>query len=79
MSNKKVRKGKLDSNKKRLLKDVVDIMKNSLSSQGIYYFHDENNFKKGYAFILGPEETLYENGIYFFKFDDLIAIMGKFL
>ena len=51
---------------KRLLKDVVDIMKNNLSSQGIYYLHDEENILKGYAMIFGPPDTPYENGVYFF-------------
>jgi ubiquitin-conjugating enzyme E2 Z len=54
---------------KRLLRDVVDIMKNNLSSQGIYYIHDEENILKGYAMIFGPKDTPYENGIYFFNFN----------
>ena len=54
---------------KRLLRDVADIMKNNLSSQGIYYIHDEENILKGYAMIFGPKDTPYENGVYFFNFD----------
>ena len=69
MSNKKSNNTKLDSNKKRLLKDVVDIMKHPLHSDGIHYFHDESNFQKGYAIIFGPKDTIYENGIFFFNFD----------
>lgn len=69
MSNNKGAKSKLDSNKKRLLKDVVDIMKHPLHADGIHYFHDESNFQKGYAIIFGPKDTLYENGIYFFDFN----------
>jgi ubiquitin-conjugating enzyme E2 Z len=68
MSNKKISTNSLGPNKKRLLKDVVDIMKHPLTSEGINYFHDESNFQKGYAFIFGPKDTLYENGIYFFEF-----------
>ena len=52
---------------KRLLRDVADIMKNNLSSQGIYYIHDEENILKGYAMIFGPGDTPYENGVYFFN------------
>jgi ubiquitin-protein ligase len=52
---------------KRLLKDVVSIMKNDLSSQGIFYRHDENNFLNGYAMIFGPKDTPYENGVYLFS------------
>ena len=54
---------------KRLLKDVADIMKNSLTKEGIYYIHDEENIMKGYAFIVGPDDTPYENGIFLFNFD----------
>ena len=54
---------------KRLLRDVADIMKNNLASQGIYYIHDEENILKGYAMIFGPKDTPYENGVYFFDFN----------
>jgi len=60
MSNKKSNNTKLDSNKKRLLKDVVDIMKHPLHSDGIHYFHDESNFQKGYA-ISPPKLTYLTN------------------
>jgi ubiquitin-protein ligase len=55
-------------NKKRLAKDVVRIIKNPLTTHGIYYKHDENNMLLGYALIIGPEDTIYENGYYLFKF-----------
>ena len=54
---------------KRLLKDVKEIMKNPLISQGIYYQHDESDLLKGYAMIIGPSETPYFGGFYFFTFD----------
>jgi len=54
---------------KRLLKDVADVMKNPLVSQGIYYIHDEENIMKGYAFLIGPDDTPYENGVFLFNFD----------
>ena len=54
--------------KKRLVKDVVDIIKNPLASDGIYYVHDELNILRGYAVIFGPEDTAYEHGAYFFRF-----------
>ena len=68
MSNRKISKNSLDTNKKRLMKDIIDIMKHPLHNEGIHYFHDENNFKKGYSIIFGPKDSLYENGIYFFEF-----------
>ncbi len=54
---------------KRLLKDVVDLLKNPLTDQGIYYLHDEENFLNGYAMIIGPNDTPYEKGIYLFNFE----------
>ena len=60
---------KLDSASKRILSDVISIMKHPLVSQGIHYFHDESNLYKGYAIIFGPSDTIYENGVYFFEFD----------
>jgi ubiquitin-conjugating enzyme E2 Z len=52
----------------RLLKDVKDIIKNPLTSNGIYYIHDEEDMLKGYAMIVGPEGTPYFGGYYFFEF-----------
>ena len=54
--------------KKRIAKDVIEINKNPLHKHGIYYFHDEENLKKGYALIIGPDDTIYEDGFYFFEF-----------
>jgi ubiquitin-conjugating enzyme E2 Z len=52
----------------RLVSDIRYIQKNPLSSNGIYYIHDESNMLKGYALIIGPKDTPYENGFYFFEF-----------
>jgi ubiquitin-protein ligase len=56
-------------NCKRLLKDVRQIIKHPLTDNGIYYSHDESNMTKGYAMIVGPTDTPYFGGFYFFKFD----------
>jgi ubiquitin-protein ligase len=56
-------------NVSRLLKDVRQIMKNPLNQNGIYYEHDEENMMKGYALIIGPSETPYFGGFYFFQFE----------
>lgn len=53
----------------RLLKDVRQIMKHPLTDNGIYYSHDETDMMKGYALIVGPEDTPYFGGFYFFKFE----------
>lgn len=55
--------------KKRLQKDIVDIIKNPLSDNGIYYAHDEENMLKGYAIIFGPDDTIYRYGGYCFEFN----------
>ena len=53
---------------KRLLKDIQQIIKNPLHDQGIYYKHSETNMMEGWALIIGPKDSLYYNGYYFFKF-----------
>jgi ubiquitin-conjugating enzyme E2 Z len=53
----------------RLLGDVRQIMKNPLTDNGIYYIHDDTDMLKGYALIIGPEDTPYFAGNYFFEFD----------
>ena len=52
----------------RLLLDVRQIMKNPLEDNGIYYSHDETDMLRGYAMIVGPSDTPYFGGFYFFKF-----------
>jgi ubiquitin-conjugating enzyme E2 Z len=51
----------------RLIKDLKEIIKNPLHDNGIYYSHDETNMLKGYAMIVGPSETPYFGGYYFFE------------
>ena len=53
---------------KRIIKDVTQLIKEPLTSQGIYYKHDEENIYTGYALIIGPKDTLYQHGFYLFKF-----------
>ena len=52
---------------KRLLSDVKAILKSPLTENGIYYSHDDTDIMKGYAMIVGPEDTPYFGGFYFFK------------
>ena len=52
----------------RLIKDVSFLHKNPLTENGIYYKHDEVDMLKGYAMIIGPKDTPYEGGFYFFDF-----------
>lgn len=53
---------------KRLLKDVSDIYKNPLTEEGIYYKHNETDMMRGHAMIIGPKDTLYQDGVYLFEF-----------
>ena len=55
-------------NAKRLLNDIKDIMLSPFHDNGIYYSHDDEDMLKGYAMIIGPEETPYFGGFYFFEF-----------
>ncbi len=54
---------------KRLIKDIRDLIKNPLTDDGIFYSHDDDNFMKGYAMIVGPKDSVYFGGYYFFCFD----------
>jgi len=53
----------------RLVKDVKHIIKNPLTDNNIYYKHDEEDMLKGYALIIGPSDTPYFGGFYFFEFN----------
>jgi ubiquitin-conjugating enzyme E2 Z len=50
----------------RLVKDVKQIIKNPLTENGIYYVHDDTEMLQGYAMIVGPEDTPYFGGYFFF-------------
>jgi ubiquitin-conjugating enzyme E2 Z len=51
----------------RLIQDVKNIIKCPLTDHGIHYIHDEDDILKGYALIIGPEDTPYFGGNYFFE------------
>lgn len=53
----------------RLMKDVKKIIKQPLTDNGIYYIHDDTDMMKGYALIIGPSDTPYFGGNYFFEFN----------
>jgi ubiquitin-protein ligase len=52
----------------RLVRDVRDVLKHPLHDSGIYYKHHETDMLRGYALIIGPEDTPYYGGYYFFEF-----------
>jgi len=53
---------------KRLLNDIKDLVTSPLDSEGIYYRHSETDMLTGYAMIVGPADSLYFGGYFFFKF-----------
>ena len=53
---------------KRLMRDVRNCKKNPLESHGIFYQHDETDMMLGRALIVGPENTPYFGGNFFFRF-----------
>ena len=53
----------------RLIKDIKQIKKEPLTTENIYYHHDEENILRGYALIIGPEDTPYFAGYYLFIID----------
>ena len=53
----------------RLLKDVRQLIKHPLTDNNIYYTHDDTDILKGYALIVGPSDTPYFGGYYFFEFN----------
>jgi ubiquitin-protein ligase len=53
----------------RLLKDIRAVMTDpTLDECGIIYRHSETDILTGYACIVGPSDTLYFGGYYFFVF-----------
>ena len=56
----------------RLLSDLKAIRKNPLTENGIYYNHDDEDLLKGYAMIVGPSDTPYFGGFYFFKLSSIV-------
>lgn len=51
---------------KRIISDIKQITRNPLTDHGIYYVHDETNMMKASALMIGPENTPYHGGFYFF-------------
>jgi ubiquitin-protein ligase len=56
----------MNRNIKRIMIDYKEILNEPI--ERIHYIHDETNVLKGYAMIIGREDTPYEDGYYFFDF-----------
>ena len=55
--------------KKRIFKDVLELINCPLTDNNIYYKHSDDDILKGRAIIIGPSDTIYEYGIYEFDFE----------
>ena len=54
---------------KRIAKDIKNYYQSDINSVGIYCHIDESNIQSIKAMIIGPPNTPYENGFYFFSID----------
>ena len=54
---------------KRLMHDYKNMSAELLADKGIYTKVNDENIYEAYALILGPSDTPYDSGFYFFKFN----------
>ena len=57
------------ASKKRMLKDIAIMSNSNLEKDGIYYHIDEEDMFNVKLMIIGPKDTPYENGLYFFTLE----------
>jgi len=53
--------------RKRIQADIKNVGSDDMRRQGIYYHIDESDMTKGTALVIGPPNTPYEGGYYFFS------------
>jgi ubiquitin-protein ligase len=53
---------------KRICSDMKDLARDPLDKEGIYHYYNESNMSEAKIMMIGPEDTPYENGFYFFQF-----------
>ena len=59
----------MDISVKRIMKDINDLNKNNLNSHGIYYNIYNDDIYKIKVLMIGPSNTPYEYGYYFFSLE----------
>jgi len=59
----------MDISTKRILKDLNELERHSLNSHGIYHNTFEDNLYKLNVLMIGPTNTPYEHGFYFFNIE----------
>jgi len=73
IEEKGVSEGKMNQTKslKRIQNEIMDLEKSKelLHESGIYFHYQEENIRKVYIMIVGPPDTPYEDGFYFFEFE----------
>lgn len=52
----------------RILSDIKKLHQHPLDKEGIYWHFNEDDIYKFYAMIIGPKNTPYQDGFYFFEF-----------
>ena len=52
---------------KRIQEDIKNILKDDIRNQGIFYEYNDSDISEGTALIIGPSDTPYEGGFYFFS------------
>ena len=55
--------------KRIVTKDIRSIQQQNLNELGIYVEFNEENMLEAYAMIIGPQDSVYSNGVLFFKID----------
>ena len=53
--------------KRIVTKDIKSIQKQQLNDMGIYIHFNEENMLEAWAMIIAPDDTIYQNGILYFK------------
>lgn len=51
---------------KRIMSDIKQLQKDSIDKHGIYYHFDDTNIFNIKVLMIGPSDTPYENGFFFF-------------
>ena len=55
---------------KRIINDLKELedCKDILAQSGIHFYYDDDDISKIFAMLIGPDDTPYEKGFYFFEF-----------
>jgi ubiquitin-conjugating enzyme E2 Z len=56
---------------KRIINEIKELETSAdvLKQNGVYFHYNDDDINMVYALLIGPKDTPYENGFYFFKFE----------